>query len=650
MSAIAGILNLDGRPVQQASIETMMDSLAHRGRDGRGLWIEGSVGLGHQALWTTPEASLESLPMQLDGRVAITGDVRLDNREDLLRALPRSGFLSESAPDCALVMAAYEKWGEDCVEQLLGDFAFAIWDKRARKLFCARDHMGIKPFYYAVIPGRLFAFATEIKAVLSVPGVAETVNEQKVADAFVHLINDPFSTYYLQVSRLPAAHCLAATRDVSTRRYWKLNPDRELRLNSDQEYADGFHEVFSRAVHCRLRSSHPIGSMLSGGLDSSSITCVARDWLKAQGKPKLHTFSAVFDEVSECDERPYIQTVLDQGHCEPNFIVLDSLSPLSDAEAIMERLDEPVWAFNMYLGWNAFRKAQELGVRAILDGFDGDTTVSHGAGRMIELARSRRWLDLAVELRGGSRNFGGNFWLDNWWRWIWKYHPAAQRANRLWSGAMRRVRSSRSSKPSAAPAWNPIDLLNPELARRWDFREISQRPAPPFKDERNRHCRLIEREILTKSVEMLAHTSASFDVEVRFPFMDVRLIEYCLSLPSDQKMRRGYTRVVLRHGMAKHLPAKIRWRGGKSNLGPSFEKGLLKFERENLGNIILGEADQLESYVNMKRIKECLDRFRRGEAMEHEVSGLWRTAGLALWLRHRRGENELFMLQRKEVN
>jgi asparagine synthase (glutamine-hydrolysing) len=178
-------------------------------------------------------------------------------------------------------------------------------------------------------------------------------------------------------------------------------------------------------------------------------------------------------------------------------------------------------------------------------------------------------------------------------------------------------------------------LLNPDLANRFGFREVSRRPAPPFKNEINRHCQLIEREILTRSVELLAHTSAGFNVEVRFPFMDIRLIEYCLSLPSDQKMRRGYTRLVLRHGMAKHLPEKIRWRGGKSDLSPSFEKGLLKFERDNLGNIILAEAAELEPYVNMNRIKECLDRFRRGAALPEDVSGIWQTAGLALWLRNR---------------
>jgi asparagine synthase (glutamine-hydrolysing) len=543
-------------------------------------------------------------------------------------------------------LAAYDKWGEDCVEHFLGDFAFAIWDPRSRKLFCARDHMGVKPFYYAFMPGRLFVFATEIKAVLSVPGIAHTVNERCVADAYVHLINDPASTYYSQVSRLPAAHSLTLTRALSMRRYWRLNPERELRLNSDQEYAEGFRNLFSQAVRCRMRSSHPIGSMLSGGLDSSAVSCVARDWLKAQGKPKLHTFSAVFDEISQCDERPYIQTVLDQGHCESNFMVLDRVSPLSDAASVIWHLDEPFWAANLYLNWNAYRRAEEVGVRVVLDGFDGDTTVSHGYGRLGELAASRRWWELATELRSGSKNLGVDSWLDCWFNWFCKFHPAAHRARRTWRGAKRRLNRLGSSK---TPALDRIDVLNPDLARRLGLQEIAQKPAARYKNERDRHFQWLEREIMTKLVELLDHTSAAFNVEVRLPFMDVRLIEYCLSLPSDQKLRGGLTRRVMRNGLAGVLPDKIQQRNGKSLLGASFENGLLKFERDNLEKIILHEADRLAVFVNLDRVKECLARFRRGALNEIDATVIFTTANLAQWLRSRHTEAKPFMLQRKEV-
>jgi len=624
-----------------------MARLAHRGPDGKGLWTHGPVGLVYLALWTTPEASLEAFPIESPGWLVFTGDVRLDNREDLLSSLGRSHRISDATPDGILITAAYEKWGEDCVEHLLGDFAFAIWDGNSQKLFCARDHMGVKPFYYSFLPGRHFVFGSEIKAVLGVPGIADTVNDERIADAFVHLINSPVSTYYSQVLRLPAAHTLSLkNKTLSTRRYWQLNPERELRLSSDQEYADGFYEHFSRAVQCRMRSSHPVGSMLSGGMDSSSITCVARDWLKAQGKPELQTFSAVFDEVRECDERPYIKTVLDQGHCKPNFIVLDSLSPLHGVESTMWHLDEPLQAANLYLCSSAYFKAQELGVRVILDGFDGDTTVSHGLGRLTELAGSQRWLALGAELFRGARNIGGEFWLGCWWSWISNHHPVARRVNRLWSGAMRRVRGPQPPKISAVAL---IDFLNPDLSQRLKFREILQNPTPRPRSERERHLRLLERELMTKSVELMGHSSAAFNVEVRLPFMDVRLIEYCLSLPSDQKLQGGYTRFVMHQALKGVLPDKIRKRGGKSNLGPSFEKGLFKFERKNVAKIILHEADRLAAYLNLGRIKECNDRFQNSVGTNNDIIVLWTTLNLALWLGNRHVSSKPRIREPKEV-
>lgn len=631
MSGIAGIVNLDGRPVESTWLETMAERLAHRGPDQSGVWRRGHAGLCHLGLWTTPEASLEALPAELANGIIITGDIRLDNREELL------GLLPKSTPDSSLVVAAYQKWGESCVEHLLGDFAFAIWDVAGQKLFCARDQMGVKPFYYAWLPNRRFAFASEIKGVLAVPGVSDAINEKRIADAFVHVFNDPASTYYTEVMRLPAAHCLTVTSEVATRRYWRLNPDRELRLKSDQEYAERFYGLFSQAVRCRMRTSPPVGAMLSGGLDSSSVSCVARNWLKEQGQPPLHTFSAVFDEVTECDERPYIREVIAQGHCEPTYLALDRVSPLRDAEAMISHLDEPISAGNLYLNWNSYRKAQQLGVRVILDGYDGDTTVSHGNGRLLELAAAGRWYDLAVEVRGVSKSFHEKRWLNAWWHWVLKYHPLGKRAHRLWSGAGRRVSYRRKPAPSA---WSPVDLLNPDLVRRLELQSAAPATAPRGRTEREQHFNLLQREIMTKGMELLSHTSAAFNVEVRFPFMDVRLIEFCLSLPSEQKMRRGYSRLVLRHGMAGVLPEKIRWRPGKSNLGPSFDKGLFKFEQNNLRKIIHGQAGRMAAYLDLKRLEEPLARFQRGAADEMDSIAVWTAADLALWLSNREAAGE----------
>ena len=166
MSGIIGIHYLDGRPVDRENLTKMVDILAHRGPDGADIWVDGCVGLGHRMLWTTPESLIEKLPLENQrGDLVITADARIDNRDELIAALQINNRPSDKVVDSELILAAYEKWGEDCPEHLLGDFAFAIWDERRELLFCARDHFGVKPFYY-YFANNTFAFGSEIKALL----------------------------------------------------------------------------------------------------------------------------------------------------------------------------------------------------------------------------------------------------------------------------------------------------------------------------------------------------------------------------------------------------------------------------------------------------------------------------------------------------
>src|SRR5207245_10257224 len=176
------------------------------------------------------------------------------------------------ATDAALILAAYERWGERCPEHLLGDFALAIWDARRATLFCARDHFGVKPFYYHHAPGRLFCFASEIKGLVALAEVPRRLNETRVADYLVPLLEDKEITFYEEIVRLPPAHRMAVTREgVRMEQYWALDPEREIRMKSDGEYAEAFREIFTEAVRWRLRSAIPVESMSSGVLDSSSI-------------------------------------------------------------------------------------------------------------------------------------------------------------------------------------------------------------------------------------------------------------------------------------------------------------------------------------------------------------------------------------------
>jgi asparagine synthase (glutamine-hydrolysing) len=221
----------------------------------------------------------------------------------------------------------------------------------------ALDHFGVKPFYYYFLSGQCFVFASEIKPLLSHPEVPRKLNEVRVGEYLASMFDDKRITFYAGILWLPPAHCLIIDRDNA--------------------YAEVFKEILVKALGCRLRSAYPVGNMLSGGMDSSSVTCVARQLLGQDGGRRLLTFSAIFDEVIQCDERPFINTVLAQNGLERHYVHGDRLSPLDDLDRVLWHQDEAVYAPNLFLTWNLCRAAKEQGVRIILDGFDGDTTVSH---------------------------------------------------------------------------------------------------------------------------------------------------------------------------------------------------------------------------------------------------------------------------------
>jgi asparagine synthase (glutamine-hydrolysing) len=639
MSAIVGIFHRDGRPAESAAVEKMVETLAHRGPDGAGVWVEGNVGVGHRMLWTTSESINERLPLvDVSSSCVITADARIDNREELFDLLEIVENDHSKIADSELILAAYEKWGEDCLEHLLGDFAFAIWDGRRQQLFCARDHFGIKPFYY-YSSDKLFAFATEVKALFAVPEIPRRLNENVVADFLAYFQRDNVETNFRDIVRLQPATCLSVSRECTRlRKYWELDPEKETRLNSDEEYAEGLRERFIEAVRCRARSAYPLGSFLSGGLDSSSITCVARDLLAKEGRVPLRTYSAVFDDVTECDERPFINAVLAQNSVKPEFVVADKINPLTDWERVIWHLDEYIFHGNNFLHWGMCGLAQKHGIRVMLDGYDGDTTVSHGAGKFIELARAGRFLELAREAREYGRHFPKVPSREvTWWhiRRYWLDPRMPELLKPVRSKARSVLRRARRKMGGGEPDARVVSFVRRDFLA--DIKHDQRREAytvgrdRDIVSERQVHYRRLTWPLLTQATEQLNKIGAAFGLEHRFPFFDKRVAEYCLSLPPQQKLFRGWNRVVMRRAMEGILPKEVQWRGGKGNLTANFEYGL-KSQRERLDEIILKRSEIIDRYVDMKSLKETYRKFLQDQASEAEVLALWRPVSLALWL------------------
>jgi asparagine synthase (glutamine-hydrolysing) len=290
MSGFITIVHRDQQLVDPSVLQRMVSAIHHRGPDRQSAWHNHHVGMGHLLLATTRHATGEVMPAERDsGRLLITGDLRLDDREELWRDLSHTECFDPDTPDSCLILESYERWGADCPSHLLGDFAFVIWDSRAQQIFAARDPFGIKPFYYHYSE-KLFAAASEIKALLAIETIGQNLDETWLADYLAVLDLDGETTIYKDIKcLLPATRMIVNRHGMTQSRYWDLDSERELHFKSDREYLDAFRELFFKAVDRRLRSNYPVGAYLSGGLDSSSIVCVARNLMRRRGEDHLQT-------------------------------------------------------------------------------------------------------------------------------------------------------------------------------------------------------------------------------------------------------------------------------------------------------------------------------------------------------------------------
>ena len=631
MSGIAGIYRRDGASAGDGSVRAMLDTMPYRGPDRSGVWSRGEAGLGHAMLCTTPESLEEQLPLWHPASgLAITADARIDNRDELLGALGLAN--RNDMGDGEIILRTYDKWGERCPDKLAGDFAFAIWDERKRRLFCARDQMGIKCLYYFVSP-KTIAFASEIKALCALDEIPARLNELRILDYLANIFEDRAITFYKDIYRLPAASTLTVTPYAArTARYWTLDPTKELKLRSDGEYAEAFRECFQTAVKRRLRSAFPTGAALSGGLDSSSIASTARKLRRDAGiADPLRSFSLIFpsmprEVIREIDEREYICEVLKQGGLEPTFVEADRHSPLGDVGRVHRHLDEAFFAGNLYLHWAMYQAARQQNVRVFLDGLDGDTTVSHGLEYLGELAVRGRWKTLRTEvgllakrMNTDPRNIVREYCIKPFCP-TWMY------------STWRRLHG----RPTDAGI--PQNFLKDEFSARLRLKdrvaEMVCTKRACFTGAREKHHAMIMFPLYAHALEVSDKASAAFGVEARYPFFDKRLIELCLSLPAGQKFQAGWSRSILRRAMAGILPEAVRWRASKANLSPNFYIRLLAGDREVLDEVILADAEELKPYVNMNSIRAAYTAYRSNPLRSHADSvNIFSAVNLALWLR-----------------
>ncbi len=624
MSAIAGFFHRAGAPAAERDLERMMVTLKRWGPDGAGAWMRGPVALGQLGLHATPKGLAR--PAVLDGprRTSfIAADARLDNPRELGSALGLQASQVEGSGHEELIVGAYQLWGTRCVERLLGDFAFAIWDEERRVLFCARDPIGVRPFYY-FCSDRLFAFGTQIKALLALPDVPRRLHEATLGDYLALLPPDKENTFYAGIRRLPPGSAVEVARDsLAVRRYWEPDDSRELRLGSDSEYAEAFKTIFGEAVRSRLQDAAPAGVMLSGGLDSSSIVGIAREIRGPD--PALVTLSGTFPSFQgsngKVDETRFIEMVVSGGGVEPHYVPADDRSPLLD---FLWQGEEPVPAASLYMDWAILRAANDLGLKAIISGNDGDSVVGYGRAFLGELAWSLRWMTLLKELKALSRRYrvGRRSILAQWVLPTLVPGPIADA--RAWF------------RRDQVPVYDPRSFIRRDFAARVGVTERAremEREDRPRRREREVHRMNIDSPMLTVLLEVFARVAAEFSLETRYPFLDRRLMEFCLSIPGDQKLRDGWDRVVMRRAMEGLLPPEIRWRDAKQDLNPNFNLKLLE-SRELLDDIVVRDPEILEPYVDLSALQTAYERFLASPGTGQQGFSVFWAAVFGLWLRH----------------
>lgn len=656
MRGIAGVFYRDRRPAEKDTATSMLTAMPHRARAGCTAWAGRSVALAHGA--PAPPSSL--------GGSAIVADLRIDNRHELAAALGIESARREVVSDAELLLEAYLTWDDDCFDRVVGDFACAIWDERIGSLVCARDRFGAKPLCYAV-SDRWFAFGSEPKALHAIPEVSREIDEEFVCLHFNPelLLEDRTITASRGVVRLEPAHILHVSPDgIRTRRYWAFDEFRESELTTDRAYFARFRELFHQSVSRRLRTDNVVASTLSGGLDSSSVTCVARDILRSDAFP---AYAAVFDDVPSADESPWIRAVVESGGIDLRVVHPDAESPLIDIDTALWLSDGPFYGTNYFIQWHLMRAASADGVGVLLDGEMGDTVVSHGTDLLAQLVQRGEWELFDKECDSIVKNFANEETyaskpgmvrahavpylesLASHGHWVAFYRTARELTRRFGIPARRLVvrhgikktrafaALRRMVRPNRGAHYPAGSVLRAEMAEKYrvaerlrDLREgfnASRYPAHP----RQNHYDSLRSGAIAYALESVERIGAYWGLDVRHPFCDREFAEFCLSVPPELKLRDGISRHVLREGLADSLPDAVRLRTGKGDLAEVFSRGLSVFERSSLtAPDAATRSDDAERFIDRESLAAQSARFAAGDE-SGGATELWRAVTLARW-------------------
>ncbi len=651
MCGIAGIVSFHDQPVSGQALQAMTESMTHRGPDGEGyvflaprtsrapivLTGDGphafphiskdySIGFGHRRLAVLDPTSDGQQPMGTeDGLFWLTYNGEIYNYKELKQELQELGWAFHSKTDTEVVLRAYQQWGVESLHRFNGMFAFALWDAPRQRLFCARDRLGMKPFYHTQLQDR-FIFGSEIKALLSVSGMMVNPNPRMIHDFLILSLQDHSEeTFFEHVKQLEPGHYLLLEGSrLECRRWWSLPLHRSPSMLHDGDAVGKFKELFRDAVRVHLRSDVPIGSCLSGGLDSSSIVCTTHSLFSTQATDEgmasrgfpFHTFSSCFDNPV-FDERKYIRPVLSQTGVQNTEVYPEPRRLFEQLPDILWFQDEPMGGTSYLAQWAVMESASQHGVKVLLDGQGGDELLcgypGYWGSYFGDLCKS---LSLVTLLRTG-------------WAYA-KKQPSIHQT--VWSNLARAVLPSRSISTFRFGLKGHRLWVNLDFSASYSDRHRLLDYGNHYDSSLDNHLAAY---LQTHSLPALLHhedrNSMAFSIEARLPFLDVRLLEFLLSLPANQKLHSGQSKFLLRQAMTGVLPPQVNGRMDKMGFVTPQDYWLRGPLRPDIEEIFHSQTFRFRSYWNADKMQTLYRTYCEGKAGMGAT--VWRCLNLELWLR-----------------
>lgn len=603
MCGIAGIVARDGSPIDSRLIRRMIDPIEHRGPDGMGIYVSGSVGLGHRRLAILDLSEGGRQPMAIANEsLVITFNGEIYNYLELRSELTALGHVFQSSTDTEVLLKAYAEWGANCVSRLNGMWSFAIFDVGRQHLFCSRDRFGEKPFYF-LPDSPYFAFSSEIRQLLPVLGRRVANRNRVLRFLIANLAEGVEDTFFEGVGKLPASHNLTYKLDdgsVRIERYYDITTSSVAAVGSDSEAVERVGQLVRDSVALRLRADVQVGSCLSGGLDSSSIATIASGFYNSEANRRFSAITAI-SEQQDKDESGFASLVVAHSNLAWHTVTPRYEDFRDSIDDVVVAQEEPFPSASIVMQFFVMREARRLGISVLLDGQGGDETFlgyeRYFAAHYLGVARKIGWVRALREVLAGREENASispkrllglfayfNFPLVRWMNYRHRH--------------------------SYIRSWPTIF---PEL---FDYAKVSN-------DLRSLQIHEISASCLPALLRYEDKNAMYHAVETRLPFLDHRVVECGLALPERLKLKNGWTKYALRLALSKSLPTKVTWRQSKLGFEAPETLWFRQFRSEMISEIVASQL--LAELTDMKRFVSVTPQI--------DNLTLWRLFSVARWAR-----------------